>query len=343
MLYGLLQVTGVIAAVRWYRRNQLTVVCLHGVVSDEGGKGVAPTRWQMRASDLDRQISILKKRYRFISLDEVEGVLRDGRGEGKPCCLVTFDDGYSSAWEVAWPILRKHGVPAVVFVATRHMTTGEAFWWDRLDYTMMHMSESIRTVSVGGHSIPVTLHSRQARAVSARYVTQTSRGLFDHEQARFEALEEFIREHEREDWLEDLKSWVGVMTADDVAEASDSGFEIGSHTVHHYRLGNIDRELARKELRESKVAIEHVTKKTCRSFCFPEGSLNGMSRNEVESAGYELAFCSDAGFNGPDSDRFALRRIHLPNGGSSAYVLARVSGVVHAISKLRTFLTGGKK
>ncbi|MDH4055525.1 MAG: polysaccharide deacetylase family protein [Gammaproteobacteria bacterium] len=342
-LYGFLQITGVIAAVRWFRRNQLTAVCLHGVVSDEGGVGVAPTRWQLRASDLDRQISILKKKYRFVSLDEIEDVLRNGNGGGKPCCFVTLDDGYSSAWKVAWPILKKHGVPGVVFVATEHMAAGKLFWWDRLDYTMMHMPKSIRSVTVGGHNIPVTLDSRKARAASARFVTQHSRGLFEHEQARFKALEAFIQEYEREEWLEDLKSWVGVMTSDDVAEASDSGFEIGSHTVHHYRLGDLDREAARKELRESKAAIEHVTKKTCRSFCYPEGSLNDISRDEVESAGYEFAFCSEAGFNGPDSDRLALRRWHLPNGGSSAYVLARVSGVEHAVLKIRTLLTGGRK
>lgn len=342
-LYGFLQVTGIIAATRWVLRDKLLVVCIHGVVPDEGGKGEEPTRWQMRASELDRQLAILKEKYQFIGVEDVENVLENGRPGGKPCCLFTIDDGYSSAWEVAWPVLEKHGAPAIVFVATRQMTTGQPFWWDRLDYAMMHMPESTTEVEVGDHRLQVSLESRKARANSARHITRHSRELFDHEKKRFEALEDFIRQHEREEWLDDLKTWVGVMSANDVAEASDSGFEIGSHTVHHYRLGDLDREAVRNELQASKTELERVTGKSCRSFCFPEGSLNDMSREEVEAAGYEMAFCSDGGFNDSGSDRFALRRMHLPNGGSPAYLLARVTGIVAFVSKVRSMLSGGGK
>lgn len=342
-LYGFLQATGVTAATRWALRDKLLVVCIHGVVSDEGGKGEEPTRWQMRASELDRQLTVLKKKYQFISLDEVETVLQNGRIGDKPCCLFTIDDGYSSAWEVAWPVLEKHGVPAVVFVATQQMATGKPFWWDRLDYAMMHMPATVTEVAVGEHRLPVALDSRRARANSARHITRHSRVLFEHEKARFEALEAFIRQHEREEWLEDLKTWVGVMSSDDVAEASDSGFEIGSHTVHHYRLGDLDREAVREELQRSKADLERVTGRPCRSFCFPEGSLNDVSREEVQAAGYEMAFCSESGFNDAGSDRFALRRMHLPNGGSDAYLLARMTGIVEFISALRAKLKRGAK
>lgn len=340
--YGLLQVTGAIAAWRWLRRDMLTVVCIHGVVSEQGGTGLRPTRFQLPVAELDRQLAILTRRYQFVSLDDARRVLRQGKLGSKPCALFTIDDGYKSAWEQAWPILKRHGVPAVVFVATKHMETGQLFWWDRLDYAVLHMPGDVKEINLGPHALPVDLSSREARSRSARFITRKSRDLFENETARFEALESFIRSVEQTEWHDDLKSWVGVMTAEDVAAASAIGFEIGSHTVNHYRLGDLDRDAVRDELRDSKTAIENITGRPCRSFCFPEGSLNAVSQQEVEDAGYELAFCSESGLNGGTDRVFALRRIHLPSNGSTASLLARVSGLSLAISGIMSRLAIGR-
>ncbi len=46
---------------------------------------------------------------------------------------VTFDDACRDFGEIAWPILRRHGVPATVFVPTAYPDHPELrFWWDRL-------------------------------------------------------------------------------------------------------------------------------------------------------------------------------------------------------------------
>ena len=334
-LYGLLRWTGITWAWRWYHRDHLAILSMHGVSSDNACSNQKPTRPQISIAELDRQLAILTRVYRFISIDEVGRVLEEGRGVGKPRCLFTIDDGYTSAWELAWPVLKRHGVPAVVFVATNQMKSARPFWWDRLDYVMLHLPETIREVEIGEHRLAVNLADRAARARSAKFITRRSRSLFDHEKLRFAAIRQFIEEHEQDRWAADMASWVGVMSEKQVAEASKDGFDIGSHTVNHYRLGGLDRETIRTELTESKAELERVTGKPCRSFCFPEGSFNDISRQEVEAAGYELAFCSESGLNNAASDRYALKRFHLPLSGSKAFLLARASGLTDYVSNLK--------
>jgi peptidoglycan/xylan/chitin deacetylase (PgdA/CDA1 family) len=340
--YELLRWTGIIAAWRWRQRDQLTVLCIHGVAHNDDVSALKPTRQQLSVDELDRQLAVLTRKYRFISIGEVQRVLSEGSGNGKPCCLFTIDDGYTSAWELAWPVLKRHGVPAVVFVATHQMQTVQPFWWDRLDYVMLNLPDDVREVKLGKHSLAVDLTDRVARARSARSITRQSRKLFDHDQARFAAIRQFIEEHEQDQWASDMKSWVGVMSEQQVADASEDGFEIGGHTINHYRLGNLDRETVRTELTESKAELERVTKKPCRAFCFPEGSFNDVSREEVEAAGYELAFCSRPGLNDASADRHALRRFHLPLAGSTAYLLAHTSGLTEVISSLKSRLIPGR-
>ena len=57
---------------------------------------------------------------------------RDG-GAGLPArpVLVTFDDGYRSVFEIARPILKRHSIPAAVFVSTQAVEMRQAFWFDQ--------------------------------------------------------------------------------------------------------------------------------------------------------------------------------------------------------------------
>ncbi len=46
---------------------------------------------------------------------------------------VTFDDGFRSVATVAFPILRRYGIPATVFVATNWIGTGEPMRWPGIE------------------------------------------------------------------------------------------------------------------------------------------------------------------------------------------------------------------
>ena len=67
------------------------------------------------------------------------------------------------------------------------------------------------------------------------------------------------------------------------------GMEIGSHTVSHPRLSEVDDDTAFRELRDSRDALENMLGEPVTSFCYPEGKLRPGLAALVEAAGYTLA------------------------------------------------------
>jgi peptidoglycan/xylan/chitin deacetylase (PgdA/CDA1 family) len=67
---------------------------------------------------LERTLRHLSKRYRFISQDEFSRALLEGAALPPHPLLLTFDDGYLDNFLYAYPILKKLGIPAIVFAIT---------------------------------------------------------------------------------------------------------------------------------------------------------------------------------------------------------------------------------
>src|SRR5208282_1561610 len=75
----------------------------------------------LRRSDLD-----------LVSLDELHRRLVEGDFSRRFVCL-TFDDGYRDTLQVAYPILKKEGVPFAVYVATSFPDRLGELWWLALE------------------------------------------------------------------------------------------------------------------------------------------------------------------------------------------------------------------
>jgi peptidoglycan/xylan/chitin deacetylase (PgdA/CDA1 family) len=85
---------------------------------------VSPARFE-------RQLAYLRRHgYRCISLEEwlLAQAERDGRMDDRVVAL-TFDDAYRDFALAAWPLLRRYGFNATMFVATDHV--GGCAEWDR--------------------------------------------------------------------------------------------------------------------------------------------------------------------------------------------------------------------
>ena len=101
-----------------------------------------------------------------------------------------------------------------------------------------------------------------------------------------------------------------LLTWDQLAEMSAAGFEIGAHTVTHRQLTALPVDEARREILESKAAIEDRLGTVVTTFAYPFGAMNDAARECVREnfhAGCSVEF----GTASPEGDRAALPRLDV--------------------------------
>ncbi|MBU0544069.1 MAG: polysaccharide deacetylase family protein [Proteobacteria bacterium] len=75
------------------------------------------------ASAFEDQMKLLKEKgYRVITLDQLFDFLDFKIQIPRKSVVITIDDGWRSAYDIAFPILKKHGYPATLFVYTGIIT-----------------------------------------------------------------------------------------------------------------------------------------------------------------------------------------------------------------------------
>lgn len=101
---------------------------------------------------------------------------------------------------------------------------------------------------------------------------------------------------------------------DELAELEAGGIRIESHGIGHRPLSELDPADATREIALSKLRLEERLGREVVAFAFVKGSLADYRPEHaslVQQAGYQLAFTSVSGANGPASDRFRLRRYNV--------------------------------
>jgi peptidoglycan/xylan/chitin deacetylase (PgdA/CDA1 family) len=82
----------------------------------------------------DQQMKYLKdNNYRVVTLEEVLGFLNYRHPLPKRSVVITIDDGYRSGYDIAYPILKKYGFTATLFIYTDYVgISRSAITWDQL-------------------------------------------------------------------------------------------------------------------------------------------------------------------------------------------------------------------
>jgi peptidoglycan/xylan/chitin deacetylase (PgdA/CDA1 family) len=97
----------------------------------------------------------------------------------------------------------------------------------------------------------------------------------------------------------------------ELRELPGRGMSLGSHTVSHPRLPELPSNSLSQELSNSRMILEDRLGISITHFAYPYGQMNEAVRDAAEQSGYRTACSTRPGFNNPDIDRFALRRIEI--------------------------------
>jgi peptidoglycan/xylan/chitin deacetylase (PgdA/CDA1 family) len=249
----------------------------------------------------ERQMELLAKHFHVFPLLEL--VERAASGDVPPKAVaITFDDGYKDNYDVAFPVLRRWGLPATIFLATGVIGTGATLWHDRVFEAFRRTTRP----SVVIRDMRLALATREERQRSLERFLGYIRTLSPSE-----------RESHVAQLLEacevDIGPGHGALMLDwqHVADMSRSGITFGAHTVTHPILSRMPPQDALEEIRRSRSAIEDRLRQPVQLFAYPNGSradYNETIKEMLRQEGFLGAVTTVVGLNNAKSDRFELKR-----------------------------------
>lgn len=294
-----MQASGAFAPFRLANRRKALIVTYHRFSrQDEPLKTTA--------SSFAEQLDYLAARYRIISLSELARLTRN-RAELPPgLAVVTIDDGYRDAFEIALPILRGKRVKATLFPVTGFVDGTCWLWPDKIRFATSVTKLSRIELELGGRKFRFHLTKDESRLFASDRINAQLKGMTDSEKhleiARIAALLEVDIPVRPADEFAAL-NW------DQLRRMQAEGVEIGSHTVTHPILPRCGLEQLRWELVHSRLRLEQEIGFAPETFCYPNGDATPEVRYEVARAGYRVAVTTDAGLNRGGADLLALRRL----------------------------------
>jgi peptidoglycan/xylan/chitin deacetylase (PgdA/CDA1 family) len=91
------------------------------------------TRLVVSPATFDAQMQYLAVNgYHVIPLRQLTGFLEGGEPLPRKAVVITLDDAYRSTYEIAFPILKKYGFPATVFLYSDFIGAADAMTWTQM-------------------------------------------------------------------------------------------------------------------------------------------------------------------------------------------------------------------
>jgi peptidoglycan/xylan/chitin deacetylase (PgdA/CDA1 family) len=280
-----------IGALRGPAREPL-VLGYHGVVEDprEHAQTAIPAILTSRRM-LERHLECIGRRRRFVSLDEL-GTWPAG-GRGGPPAAITFDDGYASVYELAFPLLKARGIPAAIFVVTDLLGSDRPHLHDYLYLLLARAYASWRDPAL---ELGALLRRRRIAPPPANEDRALLGGPLAATQALLRDLpQESIRrvlaslEAEFEAPPAALRQ-LRPMTWEMVEEMRRAGVVVGSHTRSHGLMTNESRERMTEEIAGSRRELERRLGGPVVHFAYPGGCFDAAAVEAVREAGYRFAY-----------------------------------------------------
>jgi len=312
------------------------ILCYHRVGEvgcDPHGLSISPKRFE-------QQMEYLSRARRPIPLSK----LLDGLGRravSGNAVVVTFDDGYASLLDVAYPILKRYEIPVTVFVTSRYLSTNREAWHDELQQILLepgtlpeHLSLDLEGMSLQWQAGLSIIYTEQDTIRHRHWTLDSplnptprhhlfrllfSRLLFLPETSRVRIVDELIK------WSghpQRLRPTHRFLFPGELAKlASEKLVEVGAHSESHPILPELSRAQQEQEIVHSRNAIQDVIGKPIGSFAYPYGARSHDTIELLRKHGFNSACITFDDVVFPRTDPFQLPRICV--GDISSDALAR--------------------
>ena len=282
------------------------VLTLHRVLPErERGITLSPPGMVMSEQTFASMVRYLAAEHRVFPLDAPQ---KSARTDLRIAIAITFDDGWVDNARYAQSILARHAMPAAIFLCPEEMGKSLPFWPERL-VAFFRAATRLRREKEFLEAIRECAHLPEIKVIAledelVEVVKQFPAGRRD---VLFERLEQLGFGKT----LDNLPAADSIMSWEEARRLSESGFLLGSHTLHHEILTQIPLEATCKEISESRRRLNMEIGQRCFAFAYPNGDWSPEIRELTASAGYAMAFANKPGIWTAQTDLFTVPRIGL--------------------------------
>lgn len=226
---------------------------------------------------------LLKRGYRFITPEELYAYLTGRKVQAEKLVWLSFDDGWKSNYDNVFPVLKKYGIPATIFVATKGIADGY-YWFTR------------------------AFQNRD----SSLYNEVGDLWVMDNRQ-RAQTIEK----------LPPYKGDRITMNAKEIREMTASGLvNWGNHTHDHVMSDHCTDEELMEEISTCSRVMREITGKDCNLiYSYPNGNYDERTVDILKQMGFAMAATTHIGRVSCTSDAFMIRRNEFKNGCLTENVL----------------------
>ncbi len=264
--------------------------------------------------NFESALRFLTKYYTPVRLQDVLTESNEHKLPLRPV-LVTFDDAYASVREVAAPLCKQYGVPAVFFVNAAFLDNRQLALDNLVCYAANVMGLSTINVAADRVTARKGVELLSVEDVFNRFLPTIS--LAAREAFR-KALVELLGTRETE-----LAAQAQLyLTSRQLRDLTGFDFEIGNHTLTHISCRSLTQQDLDGEIDRNKTELEALSGQDVRSFSVPYGCAKDLPDELVvhlQRTGHQAAFLVESIANQPHADRFGLNRVSIKVAGHAAF------------------------
>lgn len=246
----------------------------------------------------------LAESYDVLPLAEIEDRRRAGTLPAR-AVAITFDDGYTDNHDLAWPVLKRLGLPASVFVTTGAIEGKHLLWFHRVAHIFETARPKELPVCVGPWTFTLDTDGERESTVG-RVSNDLKKMPASQREEMISALGEAFGVTDFSPLAREMLTWEQLRAMD------AGGFSVEAHTVTHPILGAESIETATREIAESREILSAGLKRGVDLFAYPNGKDEDMTSDvvrAVETAGFRAAFTAEFGAVSPKNDPYRVPRV----------------------------------
>ncbi len=299
---------------RELKSGEPCILTFHGLRADDD-PGLLDNSLHTAASVFRDVCRHLAGSYRVMHLSQIIRALEKRLPLPDRTLAITFDDGYASNHDIAFPILREFSLPATIFVTTGFVDGSDSLWFHRLEHAISKQGRGAAHFGEIAHRLKALPQEQLAdemdrieRECGADYAS-----------------------------LAETPAIFKPLTWQQIRAMHHSGLvEFGGHTHRHLILGRCAEETARREITQSRDRLANELDVTPKIFAYPNGQpgdSSPLTARLLREAGFTSAVTMSPAFVSAACDRFAIPRYGAPT--TLAEAEATVSGTFETLKELR--------